>query len=108
MKNLSSEVIEQIREAIKRPEGTMRFTYTSEQDLFDQKIPGGIIFDLVSGGHYFRLERTDNLEISFYHSSPGTGTRVATVDLRKLKPSNSVFLHFHGHLVKFNYTLVQK
>jgi hypothetical protein len=94
MKNLSPEVLEQISEAIKRPEGTVEFTYTFEEDLFSPNIPGGIIFHLVSGGHYFRLERTNNLEISFYHSSPGTGTRFATVDLRKLKPSKKVFFAF--------------
>jgi hypothetical protein len=94
MKNLSPEILEQIREAIKRPEGTVEFTYIFEEDLFSPNIPGGIIFHLVSGGHYFRLERTDNLEVSFYHSSPGTGTRVATIDLRKLKPSSKVFFAF--------------
>jgi hypothetical protein len=94
MQNLSPELLEQIREAIRRPEGTFTFTFTSENDLFSPQIPGGIIFDMISGGHYFRLERTDNLEICFYHSSPGTGTRVATVDLRKLKPSSKVFFAF--------------
>jgi hypothetical protein len=94
MKNLSPQVLEQIREAIKRPEGTVEFTYTFEKDLFSPNIPGGIIFHLVSGGHYFRLERTDNVEIAFYHSSPGTGTRVAIVDLKEMKPSNKVFIAF--------------
>jgi len=94
MKNLSPELLDQIREAIKRPEGTVEFTFTFEEDLFSPNIPGGIIFHMVSGGHYFRLERTDNLEVSFYHASPGTSTRVATIDLRKLKPSSKVFFAF--------------
>ncbi len=94
MKNLSPEVLEQIREAVKRSEGTMTFNYTSEADLFDPNIPGGIIFEMPSGGHYFRLERTDNVEIHFYHSSPGTGTRVAVVDLKSVKPSKKIFFGF--------------
>lgn len=94
MKNLSPEVLEQIREAIKRPEGAVTFEYTCEEDIFNPDVPGGIIFHVVSGGHYFRLERTDTLEISFYHSSPGTGTRVASIDLRALIPSNKLFIAF--------------
>lgn len=94
MKNLSPEMLAQIREAIKRPEGTMTFTYIAEKDLFDPKIPGGKIFEIPSGGHYFLLERTNNAEIHFYHSSPGTGTRVATVDLKSMKTSKEVFFGF--------------
>lgn len=94
MKNLSSEVLEQIREAIKRQEGTMAFEYITEENLFDPKVPGGIIFHTTSGEHYFRLERTNDAEIQFYHSSPGTGTRVASVNLRDLTPSKKVFVVF--------------
>ncbi|HEY0757384.1 MAG TPA: hypothetical protein VGD98_25755 [Ktedonobacteraceae bacterium] len=94
MENLSPELLDQIREVVKRPEGTVEFTFIFEQDLFSPNMPGTVIFHLVSGSHYFRLERTDNLEVAFYHSSPGTGTRVAIVDLRKLKPSNTVFFAF--------------
>ncbi len=94
MENLSSELLEKIREATKAPEGTVEFVYTFEKDLFDPSIPGGIIFHLVSGGHYFRLERTDNLMIRFYHTSPGTGTRVASVNLGEVKQSKKVFFAF--------------
>ena len=94
MKNLPSELLEKVREATKAPEGTVEFVYTFEKDLFDPSISGGIIFDLVSGGHYFRLERTDNLMICFYHTSPGTGTRVASVNLREVKQSNKFFFAF--------------
>ena len=77
MNNLAPDIREQIRNAIKSPEGTVCFVFTSESDLFDPKIPGGLILEVPSGGHYFRLERTDAAEICFYHSSPGTGTRVS-------------------------------
>ncbi|MFZ3069444.1 MAG: hypothetical protein WA052_04015 [Microgenomates group bacterium] len=94
MKNLSPKILEQISKALKRPEGTMTFTYTAEVDLYDPNIPGGIIFEVPSGGHYFRLERTNNAEIHFYYSSPGTGTRVAVVDLKEMKPSKKTFFGF--------------
>lgn len=94
MKNLSPEILKQIREAIKRPEGTVTFSYTSEVDLVDPNIAGGIIFEISSGGHYFRLERTNDAEIQLYHSTPGTGTHVAVIDLKGLKPSNETFFGF--------------
>ncbi|MDP3991785.1 MAG: hypothetical protein Q8P66_02745 [Candidatus Colwellbacteria bacterium] len=94
MKNLSPQILEQIREAIKRPKGTMSFEYVTENDLFDPIVPGGIIFHTPSGEHYFRLERTNNAEVQFYHFSPGTGTRVASIDLKHLTPSEKVFIVF--------------
>lgn len=94
MKNITPTVLEQIREAIKRQEGTMSFEYITESDLFNPAVPGGIIFHMPSGEHYFRLERTNNAEVQFYHSSPGTGTRVASIDLKNLIPSKKVFIVF--------------
>lgn len=94
MKNLPPQVLEQIRESIKRPVGTVAFTYTFNDDLFDVKIAGGKLFEVISGKQYFLVERTDNFEVKFYHSSPGTGTREATIDLNKLIPSKKVFFCF--------------
>lgn len=93
MKNIPPNIFEQIREAIRRPEGTVTFEYSSEV-LFDPKVPGGILFEVPSGAHLFRVERDNELRLSFYHSSPGTGTRVATVDLKNVVPSPKVFLAF--------------
>lgn len=94
MKNLKPEIIEVIREALKRPTGTVSLKFTFDYDLFDPKLPGGIIFDITSGVHYFRLERTDNLKVNFYHSSPGTGTRVSTIDLKLLQVSKKIHFIF--------------
>ncbi len=82
MQNIPPGVLEQIRGAIRRPEGTCMFKYHSES-LLDPAVPGGIILEIASGGHVFRLERTDDLLLRYYHSSPGTGTRVATIDLKE-------------------------
>lgn len=93
MRNISPDILKQIQEAIRRTEGTVKFTYYSEE-LFDPKVPGGIIFEVVAGAQYYKVERDSNLQLFFYHSSPGTGTRVATIDLNKVKPSFKVYLAF--------------
>lgn len=93
MNNIPLNIFKQIKEAMQRPEGTVSFTYKSKV-LFNPKVPGGIIFEVPSGAHLFRVERGDNLQLSFYHSSPGIGTRVATVDLKNLVPSPKVLLIF--------------
>jgi hypothetical protein len=93
MRNIPPEILDQIREAIRRPEGTVTFEYFSE-DLLNPEVPGGIIFELPSGGHVFRLERTSGMLFRFYHSSPGTGTRVATIDLNKVLHCTRAFIAF--------------
>lgn len=93
MQNVPPDMFRQIQEAICRPEGTFTFNYSSA-DLFDKEKPGGIILEVPSGQHLFRLERDNDLFIHFYHSSPGTGTRVATINLDKLPPSPNVFIAF--------------
>lgn len=93
MQNLPPHIFRQIQEAICRPEGTFTFNYQSP-DLFDKEKAGGIILEIPSGQHLFRLERDNDLFIHFFHSSPGTGTRVATIDLNKLLPAPNVFMAF--------------
>jgi len=93
MQNLPPHVFKEIQEAICRPEGTFTLNYESP-DLFDKDKPGGVILEIPSGQHLFRLERDNSLCVHFYHSSPGTGTRVATVDLKNLPAAPVVFLAF--------------
>lgn len=93
MNNIPPQIFRQIQEAICRPEGTFTFEYTS-QDLFNKDKKGGIIIEIPSGGHLFRLERDDNLYLNFFHSSPGTGTRKASIDLNKLSSAEKVFMAF--------------
>lgn len=93
MQNLNPALFEQIRGAICRPEGTCAFEF-SIPDLFSSAVKGGVILEIPSGKHIFRLERDDALALNFFHSSPGTGTRVATIDLRPVPRANQVFLAF--------------
>lgn len=66
-----------------RPEGTLEFKYRSDQ-LFDPEAGRGRILDQVAGRHVFRLERDERMRLLFLHSSPGTGTRIATIEMSKL------------------------
>ncbi|MDN5364639.1 MAG: hypothetical protein PWQ91_1701 [Eubacteriales bacterium] len=68
-----------------RPEGTLEFDYVSET-LFDPSVPQEVILQLAAGAHIFQLLRNEQMELVFYHSSPGTGTRAATVNLNSITP----------------------
>lgn len=93
MNNIPPRIFKQIQEAILRPEGSFVFEYQSP-DLFDKAKPGGTILEIPSGQHLFRLERDNDFFMHFYHSSPGTGTRVATIDLKKVPAVSQVFIAF--------------
>ena len=87
--DVSSDQIENIKTEMKRPEGTVAFKYTS-QDLFNSNVGAGILLELVTGSILFRIERDSKLNLYFYHSSPGTGTRVSIIDLNNLEKSSTV------------------
>lgn len=89
MKNIPPEKLREIQEAMQCPEGTLFFSYFSD-DLFNTDKRGGRIWELFAGQHFFLIERTDDLLLRFYHSSPGTGTRVAVIDLRQMSPCNPI------------------
>ena len=93
MNNIPSDLYRQIQELICRPEGTVTFKYTCKK-LFDPDVGKGILIDIPSGQHLFRIERDKNLILHFFHSAPGIGTRVASIDLKKVQPSETVFLAF--------------
>jgi hypothetical protein len=68
-----------------RPEGTVEFA-AAFPGLHDPAQPDGTLFELVTGAHVLRLSRKARL-LRAYHSSPGTGTRVATIRLATLAPA---------------------
>lgn len=87
--NVSPEIIQEISVAMKRPEGTVFFRYHFD-GLFDPALGCGILLEILSGAIFFRLERDQKLNLHFIHSAPGTGTRVASVDLNPLKGSTAI------------------
>jgi hypothetical protein len=84
------EVAAQLAAQMKRPEGTVSWTGTFPR-LHDPSVESGILAEVVSGAHIFRIAREGPpLTLSAYHSSPGTGTRVASIDLAGLAPAESL------------------
>lgn len=86
---LPSGAIRDMQQQLRRPEGTLVFNYYLP-GLVDPSLGSGIILQIPAGNTLFRLERDDKLRLRFIHSSPGTGTRVAEVDLHDLEPTESV------------------
>lgn len=65
------------------PEGTLILQYQSV-DLLDKSKSANVLLEMPAGQHYFKIERGNDFCMHYYYSSPGTGTRVATVDLNRL------------------------
>lgn len=78
-------------ELLKMPVGTLTFQYTLD-GLFDPKLGRGIILEIPTGQILYRIERDADLNMHFYHSTPGTKTRVATVNIKPLTGSKGVFI----------------
>src|SRR6266498_3806443 len=87
------DITHQIRAAMQRPIGTLQFRFTCPE-AFGLGKKGGILIQIVSGGHIFRLERSSDRVLSFFYSSPGTGTRVASISLATLPAFDSALLWF--------------
>lgn len=87
--NVPTDIASQIRNAMKLPEGTFMFRYRFD-GLFDTSLGCGVLLEIVTGAIFFRLERDADLNIHFIHSSPGTGTRVATANLEPLRGSEAI------------------
>ena len=102
MQNIPPDIYRQIQQIICRPEGTVQFSYTFKE-LFNPDIGQGVIFEIPSGEHLFRIERDSDLLLYFYHSSPGTGTRVATIDLKGVKPAETVMCIFTWSTKEINF-----
>lgn len=84
---VSPEMAEEIRNAMKRPEGTVKFDLIVE-GIFDPSLGRRTILEIETGAIIFKVERDPDLNLHFIHSSPGTGTRTASVDLKPLKNGN--------------------
>jgi hypothetical protein len=79
----------EIIEALKRPEGTFEFIGRF-YGLFDPTKGRGILLQVPSGETLLRLERDEELNLHFYYASPGTGTRVASVNILPLKGASAI------------------
>jgi hypothetical protein len=82
-------MVDEIKEALKLPEATLEFQYTFDR-LFDPNAGTGVLMQVVTGEIIIRLERDSKLNLYFFHSSPGTGTRMARINLAPLVGSEAV------------------
>ncbi|MCP1584081.1 hypothetical protein [Pseudoxanthomonas mexicana] len=94
--------IKKISEAICLPEGSWLSTCTSTE-AFSDSGRAQLIFEVPAKGHYFRLDRTENRALRFFHSSPGTGTRLAEICLEGLPDFSEAFLGFTWSPEKTNF-----
>lgn len=90
---LPSELAHQIGDAICVPVGTITFEYSSTE-AFKQNAAFGVLVEIPANGHYFRVDRTSDRVLRFFHSSPGTGTRIASISLNSLPDFEKAFLAF--------------
>lgn len=94
MIKIPDNIIGTLKENMKSPQGTFSIKITFEKSIYEKDCLGGILFENIAGRHYFRLTQTNDLKIKFYHSSPGTGTRLEVVDISKSVPSLQVMFTF--------------
>lgn len=90
---LPSELVHQISDAICIPVGSVTFEYTSTE-AFKKNSQAGVLVEIPADGHFFRVDRTSERVLRFFHSSPGTGTRVASIPLGSLPDFEKAFLAF--------------
>ena len=79
-----------IDQALKRQQGTFAFRCRIE-GIFDKNKIIHSLLEKVVGKYIFRLDRDENLNVTFTFSSPGTGTRETTVNIEPLKGSSHLY-----------------
>jgi hypothetical protein len=58
--------------------------------LSDPDAPGGVILQVAHGAHVLHIEREATPRVGFYHWSPGTGSRCASIDVTVMEGSSNV------------------
>lgn len=71
----------EMKEKLKTQTGTIEFTLPISIEMKDKETNLNI-FKIVAGGHIYVFRKEKN-ELRFYHSSPGTGTRLAKIGLER-------------------------
>ncbi|RCW48719.1 hypothetical protein DFR80_1673 [Halanaerobium sp. ST460_2HS_T2] len=109
MHNIPKNIMNEIKKAMKRPEGTVEFKYECE-DIFNPSVAKIIIFEIISGNQLFILERNREMNIVFYHSSPGAGTRATLIKLDrvpKVSKMSYVFTWNHEEINLYIHPLIE-
>ncbi len=94
--------------SLKRPQGSFMPTLTikSTSEIFNKKIPSIIVLEEAVGQQIFFLERNEEMIFTFYHFSPGTGTREASVDMNKIIPCPELMLILSWSPSQISFTVI--
>jgi hypothetical protein len=91
---IPDQVRQQLKELMQRQEGAVKLVVSKTAGLLTKHAAGEVLFAETAGDHIFRIVAGEGLVLQYYYSSPGTGTRVATLDLASLKPASLLVLYF--------------
>lgn len=81
---------EDVLDKLNRPRGAFTFSYQSKS-LMDKNIPNATLFEFSTGSQIFHLSRNEKFDIVFRYSTPGTGTRQATINIADYEYSEDFF-----------------
>lgn len=95
-------LVDKLKTLMRTPVGSFGF-HAVETDAFTTSAPVGVLLQVTAGAHLFRIERSSNRQLCFLHSSPGTGTRVATISLDGLPEFDGAFLCFTWSPTEINF-----
>ncbi len=93
---LNPENIEEIKNACRNPEGTFEFDYYTDE-LFKDFSTTYILLEIPTGSILLRLERDEENNLIFIHSSPGTYTRIAKVNLNEVIDCKEIHIVLRWH-----------
>ena len=90
------EKLQEMISIMLRPSGSM--TFMCQNYNFGQLLRQVIIFlDIKTGDHIFKIIKDENELISFIHSSPGTGTRISTLNFTRFLKVTNLAWQFAWH-----------
>lgn len=84
--NLPSSEIETLRKNLKQPKGSFTFDFKIGKGVFSKDGREITLVEISTGQQLYRLVRTRDMKIIFYHFSPGTGAREAVANLNNITP----------------------
>ncbi|MEW6048925.1 MAG: hypothetical protein AB1609_21060 [Bacillota bacterium] len=88
-----SHIMEELQRQLRRPEGTVEFRSSADL-LLGQVCSQQVLLQVVAAAQVFRIEKEPPKLLRLYHFSPGTGSRVATVDLAGVAACEEVYWGF--------------
>lgn len=73
--NLPSSQVEILKKDLKQPKGSLAFDFNIGKGIFSKDGRDILLVEISAGKQLYRLVRTKEMNIVFYHFSPGTGAR---------------------------------